>query len=184
MALRSGKIRRSQARRPQARRSQARRSQARRSQARQLQAGFTLIEIMITVAIAAILMAIAYPNYQQYLVESRRTDAQNALLAFATSMERYHSDNNSYANAHSGTGYPNPPKTTLFPSQTPIDSSAKFYNLTLQAADNSSYTLRATPITGSGQQGDGYLELTSIGIKRWDKDDNGAISTEETTWNK
>ena len=157
---------------------------ARRSPVSQQQAGFTLIEVMITVVIASILMAIAYPSYQQYLVDSRRTDAQNALLAFATTMERYRSDNNSYDNAHSGTGYPNPPKTTVFPSQTPIDSSDKFYNLTLQAADNNGYTLRATPISGTGQAGDGYQELTSLGIKRWDKNDNGTIDTGESTWNK
>lgn len=155
---------------------------ARPSHVSQEQAGFTLIEVMITVAIAGILVAIAYPSYQQFLVDSRRTDAQNALLSFATTMERYRSDNNSYDNAHTGTGYPNPPKTTVFPSQTPIDSNDKFYNLTLQAADSSGYTLRATPISGTGQDGDGYMELTSIGLKRWDKDNNGVIGIGETAW--
>ncbi|MFT5720704.1 MAG: type IV pilus assembly protein PilE [Motiliproteus sp.] len=154
-----------------------------RTHQEQEQPGFTLIEVMITVAIAGILLMVAYPSYLQYLTDSRRTDARNALLAFSTSMERYRSDHNSYDNAHSGTGYPNPPKTHVFPSQTPIDTLDKFYNLSLQGADNSGYTLRATPITGTGQDGDGYLELTSIGIKRWDKDDNGTIGTDESTWN-
>ncbi len=151
-------------------------------QSRSTTAGFTLTELMVTVAIIGIVMTIAYPSYQQYLTDSRRSDTQNALLAFGTAMERYRTDTNSYDNAHTGTGYPNPPKSTVYPSQTPIDSSTKFYNLTLQAADNSGYTLRATPIGGTAQDGDGYLELTSVGFKRWDKDDNGAIGTGESNW--
>ncbi|MEH6472913.1 MAG: type IV pilin protein [Halopseudomonas sp.] len=145
--------------------------------------GFSLIELMITVAIAGIIAAIAYPSYQQYLIDSRRTDTQNALLAFATAMERYRTDNNGYAGAQNGTGFPNPPESTVFPSQTPIDSSDKFYNLTLQAADNSGYTLRATPISGSAQDGNGFLELTSTGFKRWDKNGNGsATDASENSW--
>ncbi len=147
-----------------------------------MSAGFSLIELMITVAIVGIVSAIAYPSYQQYLIDSHRTDAQNALLAFATTMERYRTDNNTYDNAQSGTGYPNPPKTTVFPSQTPIDSGDKYYNLTINSADNSGYTLRATPIGGSAQDGDGYLQLNSVGIKGWDRDDNGAISSSELSW--
>ena len=146
-------------------------------------AGFTLLELMVTVAIIAIVMAIGYPSYQQYLTDSRRTDAQNALLAFATAMERYRTDNGSYAGAQNGTGFPNPPEATVFPSQTPIDSSDKFYNLTLQAADANGYTLRATPINSSAQNGDGFLELTSTGFKRWDKNDNGsATDSNENNW--
>ena len=146
-------------------------------------AGFTLLELMIAVAIVAIVMTIAYPSYQRYLIESRRADAQNALLGFGTAMERYRSDNSSYAGAQSGTGFPNPPESTVYPSQTPIDSSDKFYNLTIEAADSNGYTVRATPISGTVQDGDGYLELTSTGFKRWDQDDDGFIGSGESDWN-
>lgn len=145
--------------------------------------GVTLIELMITLVIVGIVFAIAYPSYQSSLIDSRRTDAQNALLGFATAMERFRTDNATYDDAHSGTGYPNPPLATVFPAQTPIDSSDKFYNLTIQSADNNGFTLRATPIGGSAQDGDGYLELTSIGHKRWDKNNNGStLDSGENNW--
>ena len=51
--------------------------------------GFTLIELMIAVAIVGILAGIAYPSYQDSVRKSRRADAQGALLGFANAMERY-----------------------------------------------------------------------------------------------
>ncbi|WP_210396472.1 type IV pilin protein [Motiliproteus sediminis] len=145
-------------------------------------AGFTLTELMIAVVIMGIITAIAYPSYQSYLIDSRRSDAQNALLGFATALYRYKTDNNSYAGAQSGTGFPNPPETTVYPSQAPIDSGDKFYNLTIESANASGFTVRATPINGTAQAGNGFLELTSTGIKRWDVNDNGAIDSGENSW--
>ena len=59
--------------------------------------GFTLIELMVTVAIVAILSAIAYPAYTEYILKSRRTDAKNALLDLAARQERFYSLNNKYS---------------------------------------------------------------------------------------
>ena len=61
------------------------------------QIGFTLIELMITVAIIGILSAIAYPSYESYVRKSRRVDAKNALLDLASRQERYFSVNNKYS---------------------------------------------------------------------------------------
>ncbi|MFI3186333.1 MAG: prepilin-type N-terminal cleavage/methylation domain-containing protein, partial [Methylococcaceae bacterium] len=56
---------------------------------KQSQAGFTLIELMVTVAIVGILAAIAYPSYQDSVRKSRRADASGALLGLANAMERH-----------------------------------------------------------------------------------------------
>ncbi len=141
-------------------------------------AGFTLIEILIVVAILGILAAIAVPAYQDSVRKSRRSDAQGALTSFANAMERHYTTNNTYRGAAAGgadTGAPD-----IFPTQTPIDGSTKFYNLTIQAATNTTFTLRATPI--GGQVGDGIMELTNTGVRRWDEDNDGAFGATENDW--
>lgn len=59
--------------------------------------GFTLIELMITVGIVAILAAIAYPNYRDYVIRGQLVDATNGLSALRANMERYFQDNRTYA---------------------------------------------------------------------------------------
>ena len=61
--------------------------------------GFTLIELMIVVAVIAILSAIAYPSYLEYLVKSRRTAAASCLQQHAQFMERYFTTNLTYVGA-------------------------------------------------------------------------------------
>jgi prepilin-type N-terminal cleavage/methylation domain-containing protein len=58
--------------------------------------GFTLIELMITVAIVAILAAIAMPNYRDYVIRGQLTDATTGLASVRAKMERYYQDNRSY----------------------------------------------------------------------------------------
>jgi prepilin-type N-terminal cleavage/methylation domain-containing protein len=58
--------------------------------------GFTLIELMITVAIVAILAAIAIPNYRDYVIRGQLVDATQGLAAVRANMERYFQDNRSY----------------------------------------------------------------------------------------
>lgn len=59
--------------------------------------GFTLIELMVAVAIVGILAAIAYPAYRNYVMESNRTDAQEALTRLAGMEETWYMSHNSYA---------------------------------------------------------------------------------------
>ena len=59
--------------------------------------GFTLLELMIVVAIFGIIAAVGYPQYQEYAREARRTDAMGALLQMANEQEKWYLANNSYS---------------------------------------------------------------------------------------
>lgn len=141
--------------------------------------GFTLIELMIVVAVIAILAVIAYPTYQDHMRKTRRADAQGALTALSGAMERWYTENNTYQGAAAGgadTGAP-----TVYATQVPVDGGTAFYNLTIQAAAATTYTVRATP--AGPQAGDGYLELDSTGARRWDRNDDGDTGdANETSW--
>jgi len=60
-------------------------------------AGMTLIELMIVVAIVALLAAIAVPSYRQYVLRANRTEATTALLQLAAAQEKFYLQNNTYA---------------------------------------------------------------------------------------
>ena len=97
--------------------------------------GFTLIELMITVAILAIIAGIAYPAYQQYVVETRRATAQGDLLELAAFMERYYGQNFTYVGA-----------TLPFAKSPKQGSGATYYNYTVSNLTTTSYTLTATAV--------------------------------------
>lgn len=61
--------------------------------------GFTLIEVMVVVAIIGILASVAYPSYQDYVLRSRISEAAGAMEGLRTDMERFYQDNWTYAGA-------------------------------------------------------------------------------------
>jgi type IV pilus assembly protein PilE len=130
---------------------------------KQPQYGFTLIELMITVAIVGILASIAIPSYQGSVMKSRRADAQGALLGFANAMERYFTVNNKYTGAAVGGGNTGVP--TIFSVTSPVDGGTPYYNLTISAATASSYTLSAAPIGFQASDTCGTLTITQTGAK-------------------
>lgn len=67
------------------------------------QAGFTLIELMVTVAIVGILAGVAYPAYQDYIVRGQLADANTGLATMRAQMERFYQDNRTYASTGSFT---------------------------------------------------------------------------------
>ncbi|MDQ7091091.1 MAG: type IV pilin protein [Methylococcales bacterium] len=143
--------------------------------------GFTLIELLIAVAIVGILASIAYPNYSDYIIRSRREDAKGALMGLSNAMERHFTETNSYMKAaanNADTGRPG-----IFAQTSPVDGGKAYYNLNITAATQTSYTLRATPITGSGQDTNGFLEIQNTDAKgRWDQNNNNRLDTSETSW--
>lgn len=68
-------------------------------------AGFTLIELMITLVIVGILAAIGYPAYVDYSTRARRSDGKTLLMDAAARMERYYYDNNQYTTTLTDLGY-------------------------------------------------------------------------------
>ena len=136
-----------------------------------LPTGFTLIELMITVAVVAILAAIAFPSYQEHVMRSRRTDAKGVLLEAAQLMERNFTELGAYNKDSTGTV-----KTALadlFGSTSPLlkapkDGTAKYYDIQLASGVTAYvYTLQAVPITGTAQANDkcGTLTITNAGVK-------------------
>ena len=72
---------------------------ARHGQAGRRQSGFTLIELMIVVLVLAVLMAIAYPSYNQYTIKTRRNTAASCLQERAQLLERYYTTHLTYVGA-------------------------------------------------------------------------------------
>jgi type IV pilus assembly protein PilE len=107
---------------------------------RQRSFGFTMFELIIVMAIIAILAAIALPSYQRQIQKSRRTDAHNILMRVAAEQERFYTNFNQYAAALTGA----PPAGLGFGAT--VDSEHGHYRVTLAVgAGNQTFTLTATP---------------------------------------
>jgi len=106
--------------------------------------GFTLIEVMIAMAIIAILAAIAIPNYSEYIRRSRITEAFSTLSGMRVKMEQYFQDNRTYA----GSCLPAPPASVA-----PLPPATASFTYDCPALGANNYTLRArgnanTPVDG------------------------------------
>ena len=122
--------------------------------------GFTLIELMIAVAVLGIVAAVALPSYQDSVRRTNRAEAKSVLLEMSQLLERNYTTVNRYDQKSDGTGF------TLATTQSPKTGTAKY---TIQFAAGSltqnAYTLQAVP-TGS-MTGDACstLTLTNTGLK-------------------
>lgn len=124
--------------------------------------GFTLIELMIAVAIIGILASIAVPSYLEHVRKGKRSEAQGALVSLANAMEQWRLQKSNYLGAATGGGDTGAP--SIFSSVVPISGGTKTYDLTISAVTATTYTLTATAV--GAQTADGNLTLTHDGIKR------------------
>jgi type IV pilus assembly protein PilE len=116
--------------------------------------GLTLVELLVTIAVISILAAIGYPAYTSYTSKARRTEATGALLDFATRMERYYADNNSYAGA------------TVDNIMGGASTEHGYYTLSVVLSNgNQSYTLSAARAGAQANDDCGTFSLNSLGAK-------------------
>lgn len=119
---------------------------------RQAQRGFTLIELIIAIAIVSILTAIAIPAYTDYVIRGQLVDGANGLAAMRTQMEQYFQDNRTYASV----------TTTATPAVTftpPCTTGATYGLFTVScttAPTSSAYIITAVGKTGSNVAGFTY----------------------------
>lgn len=117
------------------------------------QQGFTLIELMIVVAIIGVLAAIAYPSYQRYVIKTKRTDMMTEMQNIASQIESRKLAQGSYTNA--GTGL-----NGSFPR-----SGTALYTITLEPTPlTARWKITAKPVSPQ-MANDGTLTLNSQGVK-------------------
>ena len=115
--------------------------------------GYTLIEIMIVVAIIGIVASIAYPSYQGYMADTYRAQAAADLKACGMSLERFYSNNNfSYVGADTN---------TICNTNSPTEGQVQ-YTISYEALTSTAFTIRATPV-GESCSGDNCIQLDQTG---------------------
>lgn len=117
------------------------------------QNGFTLMELMIAVAIVGVLAAIALPAYTEHVQRTRRSDGQAALLNLAARMEHYFTENNTYVGA------------TLANVGSNAASPEAYYTLGISNLSGTTYTLTATPQGAQGDDSCGALTINQANVK-------------------
>jgi len=131
--------------------------------------GFTLVEIMIVVAIIGVLAAIAYPNYQRYVIKTKRTDMMSEMYNIASEIESRKLAQGAYSNAlitGLGGDYPKQGTALYTVSIIPNPLTAK-------------WSVRAVPKNNTQMSADGNLTLNYQGIKC-----KGSVCSTGDDWNK
>lgn len=146
--------------------------------------GFTLIELMIAVAVVGIVSAIAYPSYREQIQKSRRSEAKSALLENAQFLERNYTANNCYhrtdGNCADGVDI-DLPVTAVRDSNGEARYTIRFVD---GQATRNSFLLEAVP--GGTMSGDacGTFTLNHLGVKNVKDKPDGSTKTAEECWQR
>ena len=106
--------------------------------------GFTLIELMVTVAIIAILAALALPSYERYISKSNRVDATTEIMKLAAAQEKYYLQNNSYATEAQ--------LANFITGGSTLETQSGYYGVAVSSANyQQGYLLTLTPLTTKRQ---------------------------------
>lgn len=134
------------------------------------QRGFTLIELMIVVAVVGILTAIALPSYNEYILRGHRAEGRAALLQTAQWMERAATANGDY------------PLTAAFPDSMKSIPSGR-YAISLNS-DGATFTLTATAQNAQANDKCGNLTLSNTGLQGANSKTEGASGYDTSCWSK
>lgn len=142
-----------------------------------MQKGFSLVELMIVIAIIGVLVAIAVPSYESYRIKVNRGDMKTEMMRISQDLQRYQMANKTFKGASLSTvGYTASP--TVYPK-----SDTALYTLELTVATtNREWQLKATPIATAKQKGNGALCLNSKGEKSWTKGVETCALSSSSTW--
>ena len=111
------------------------------------QRGFSLVELMVVVAIIAIVSAFAYPSYMNYVINTKRTAGTSVLLQIADRQQQFFMDNKRYANDLMLLGFPaNPLVLDDQGNSTGAGDTAAVYTVALSNVTATTYTITAAPL--------------------------------------
>ncbi len=123
-------------------------------------AGFTLIELMIAVAVVGIVVAVALPSYNSSIRKSRRTDAFTALHAVQMAQERWRANNPTYSNQLTAAATATPPGLAQLAT-----TANGHYTISLDAVSATGYSALATPVSTSSQAQDGPCSRLRVRVE-------------------